>query len=192
MAFASPSKRSQHCWNSSQPPKRSRVPPLVGFARLIPLCRSTFCVSTPGSRGFLRADGANRRLTFRPRGFSPPRRFSPRRGCGFVAPRCQLWSSTRFPSRLPGHPRVSCKSFPFPASRVIPFEEFPSSAAVPHHCGLCPLAFAARSPCPDLLDRSRVRCRPRSRGCRAGAAALARAEAVVSASHPFWPRPSRL
>jgi hypothetical protein len=39
--------------------------------------------------------------------------------------------------------------FAFPAPRVIPFEEFPSSAAVPHHCGRCLLAVAARSPCPD-------------------------------------------
>jgi hypothetical protein len=27
---------------------------------------------------------------------------------------------------------------PFPAARFTPFEEFPSSAAVPHHCGRCP------------------------------------------------------
>jgi hypothetical protein len=180
------------CWNSSQLPKKSRVPPLVGFARFPPLCRSTFCVSTPGSRGFLRADGANRRLTFRPRGFSPPRRLPPHRGCGFVAPRCRLWSSTRFPSRIPGHPRVSCKSFAFPAPRVIPFEEFPSSAAVPHHCGRCPLAFAARFPCLNLLDRSRAWHRPCSRSCRVGVLALSRAEAVVSTMQPFESKLSRL
>lgn len=28
----------------------------------------------------------------------------------------------------------------FPATRFIPLDEFPSSTAVPHHCGLCPLA----------------------------------------------------
>jgi len=154
----------------------------------MPLYRSTVCVSTPGSRGFLRADGASRRLLFRPRGFSPPRRFPPRRGCGSVAPRCRLWSSTRFPSRLPGHPRVSCKSFAFPAPRVIPFEEFPSSAAVPHHCGRCPPAIAARNPRPDLLDLSRARRRPCSRSCRAGAGALSRAEALVSAPRPVEPK----
>jgi hypothetical protein len=30
-----------------------------------------------------------------------------------------------------------------PRSAVIPFKGFPSSAAVPHHCGRCPLAVAA-------------------------------------------------
>jgi hypothetical protein len=82
--------------NSSQLPKKSRASPLLGFALFPPLCRSTFSASTPGSRGFLRPDGTTRRVSFRPRGFSPPRRLSPRWGCGFVAPHCRLWSSTRF------------------------------------------------------------------------------------------------
>jgi len=43
------------------------------------------------------------------------------------------------PEGLPG------EAIAFPAPRIVPFEEFPSSAAVPHHCGRCPLAFAARS-----------------------------------------------
>jgi hypothetical protein len=121
---------------------------------------------------------------FRPRGLSPPRRFAPHRGCGFVAPRCRLWGSTRFPSRLPAHPRVPCKAFAFPAPRVIPFEEFPSSAAVPHHCGLCPPAIAARSPCPDLLDRSRAWRRPCSRSCLVAAGSPPRAGAVVGVCNP--------
>jgi hypothetical protein len=41
---------------------------------------------------------------------------------------------------LPGRREASCKTSVFPASRIVPFEEFPSSAAVPHHCGLCPPA----------------------------------------------------
>ena len=49
------------CRNSSQLPKKPRVPPLLGFARETPLCRSTFCVSTPGSRGFLRPGPARGR-----------------------------------------------------------------------------------------------------------------------------------
>jgi len=55
-------------------------------------------------------------ISFRPRGFSPPRRLSPRGGCGFVAPRCQPWGSSRFlrratwcvrrrPGRRPFSPR---------------------------------------------------------------------------------------
>ena len=58
----------------------------------------------------------------------------------------------------------SGRTFTFPAPRVIPFEEFPSSTAVPHHCGRCPPDIAAHSPCPDLLDESSV-ARPRKRGC---------------------------
>jgi hypothetical protein len=44
-------------------------------------------------------------IRFRPRGFSPPRRFSPRGGCEFVAPRCRPWGSPRFPSRAPAPPK---------------------------------------------------------------------------------------
>jgi len=52
-------------------------------------------------------------VLFRPRGLSPPRRFSPHRGCGFVAPRYRPWGSSRFrrfvpalaPSRSPEHRR---------------------------------------------------------------------------------------
>jgi len=48
-------------WNSSQLPKQLRAPPLLGFAHFPPLCRSTFCASTPRGRGLLRVDGATRR-----------------------------------------------------------------------------------------------------------------------------------
>jgi hypothetical protein len=34
---------------------------------------------------------------------------------------------------------------PFPATRFIPLEEFPSTAAAPHHCGRCLLAVTTRS-----------------------------------------------
>jgi hypothetical protein len=54
---------------------------------------------------------------------------------------------------------------PLPATRFTPFEDFPSLAAVPHHCGRCPLAVtdhcrafqlteARRNTI--LLDRNRV------------------------------------
>lgn len=72
------------------PRRDHELVPLMGSARLPPLCRSTFRASTPGSRGFLWPDGANRPISFRPRGLSPPRRFAPRRGCGSIAPRCRL------------------------------------------------------------------------------------------------------
>jgi len=41
---------------------------------------------------------------------------------------------------------------PFPAARFTPSEEFPSSIAVPHHCGLCPLAVV--SPARPSVHRS--------------------------------------
>jgi hypothetical protein len=54
--FISPSERSLLSRNSSQLPKKPRVPPLMGFVRSAPLCRSTVCASTPGSRSFHRPD----------------------------------------------------------------------------------------------------------------------------------------
>jgi len=80
--------------------------------------------------------------SFRPRGFSPPRRLSPRLVCGLVASRYRSWGSSRLarvsflelrrmnppshqsPDRLPRDER--------------PFGAFPSSAAGPCHHGLLP------------------------------------------------------
>ena len=45
------------------------------------------------------------------------------------------------------HPKVSLATWTrFPAARFIPFKGFPSSAAVPHHCGRCPLIVGCQSP----------------------------------------------
>jgi hypothetical protein len=76
-------------------PCRSRdesrpVPPLVALPAF-PLRRAP-AASTPGPH-FAEAmcvpsgRGFQPRLSFRPRGFSPPRRFPPQQACGFVAPR---------------------------------------------------------------------------------------------------------
>jgi hypothetical protein len=102
--------------------------------------------------------------SFRPRGFSPPRRLSPRRGCRFVAPCCRLWGSTRCPLRLPDRPKAPCKTVAFPAPHFIPFEEFPSSAAAPHHCGRCLPVITARPSRPNQLDRSRAHSTEVERG----------------------------
>jgi hypothetical protein len=48
----------------------------------------------------------------------------------------------------PSHPRVLRPVSPFPATRFIPFKGFPSSAAVPHHCGRFPLAVGRQPPRP--------------------------------------------
>jgi hypothetical protein len=64
----------------------------------------------------------------------------------------------------PGHPKVPRPSALLPAMRFIPFEGFPLSAAVPHHCGLFPsyrwYACLLARPRPR-----RCRCR-RPFGCR--------------------------
>jgi hypothetical protein len=52
-----------------------------------PCRRYTSRASTPGSRSSRRTGVARRRFLFRPRGFAPPRRLSPRGSCGSVAPR---------------------------------------------------------------------------------------------------------
>jgi hypothetical protein len=127
----------------------------MGFARLPPPCRSTLRASTPGSRGFLRSDGATRRSLVPPSWFLTTSAAcsaqalrvccTPLPALGFDA--FHAWSRHR-------HPKVVLASPALPASRVVPFEEFPSSAAVPHHCDRCPLAVAA--------------CSDEVRACRSG------------------------
>jgi len=77
---------------------------------------------------------------FRPRGFSPPRRFAPLAWfqvyCNPVPERVRRVS--RRPS-LPPKPKLGVRRLPppFPTTRFAPFEEYPSPVAVPHHCGRC-------------------------------------------------------
>jgi len=61
----------------------------------------------------LRPRDATPEVPFRPRGFAPPRRLSPRTTRGLVASRCRPWGSSRF---LPGRNRA------FPAT-LPPLEE---------------------------------------------------------------------
>jgi hypothetical protein len=68
-------------------------------------------------------------------------------GRGFVAPRCQSWSSPRFSLVIAS---VLCQpgggfgrgttDQSVPATRFTPFEDFPSPAAAPSHDGRCHLA----------------------------------------------------
>jgi hypothetical protein len=88
--------------------------------------------STPRSRGPLRTDAATRRFTFHPRGFAPPRWFSPHWSYGSVAPRNR--PRVRRVSCLPPTRAVRRRLGPsgtLPATRFTPFEDFPSPAAVP-------------------------------------------------------------
>jgi len=52
-------------------------------------------------RRVLRSRGTILEILFRPRGFTPPRRFPPLGGRGLVASRCRSWGSSRFWSRIP-------------------------------------------------------------------------------------------
>jgi hypothetical protein len=94
-----------------------------------PCRRCTSLASTPGSRSFRRTGAARCRFSFRPRGFAPPRRFSPRVSCGSVAPRNR--SRVHRVSCLPagGRPKAATMQGSVPAVRFAPSEEFPSSAA---------------------------------------------------------------
>jgi hypothetical protein len=83
----------------------------------------------------------NRRITFRPRGFPPPRRFTPHSGLECVATRDGhgVRSVSAVLSILPG-PKTyqGWESHRFLATGFTPLEESPSSVAVPHHCGRYP------------------------------------------------------
>jgi len=80
--------------------------------------------------------------SFRPRGFSPPRRLSPRLGRGLVASRYRSWGSAclaraSFPTSLRTSPPFRQSPGRLPHVER-PFGAFPSSAAGPCHHGLLP------------------------------------------------------
>jgi hypothetical protein len=135
----------------SSPPFSVKRPPLQGARTLLeplairrtgsgfllswscplsPLHRFTCCVHSRSAGALLRASGSMRWLSFRPRGFAPPRRLAPRQGCGFVAPRCRSGvrrvSSDRGPPSLRAEARCTVEpSSAVPATRFGPFEGFP-------------------------------------------------------------------
>ena len=91
----------------------------------LPSARPLPVSSLSGSRH--RRLAARRAITFRPRGFSPPRRVPPRGGCGFVAPRSRLWGSSRFRGCwAPSPRRDTLRSFPFAGSRTASPRPLPS------------------------------------------------------------------
>jgi hypothetical protein len=65
--------------------------------------------------------------------------------------------STRFLLRSPSAARKQLwRPLAFPATRFTPFEEFPSLAAVPHHCGRCPPTIAFRCSVSRLAEAIEV------------------------------------
>jgi len=162
LGLASPSVRRQPPWTRIDPP-------LVGFTRVVPSSVPVPGASTPGRcRHPPSARRYRRHVPFRPRGFSPPRRLAPLQGSRRVAAWFG-WGSLRFtacPSpqslrstRRPRAPTGASGWTPFPATRFIPLEAFPSSAAVPHHCGRCPPAVPSplRLGCTEVLPARRAR-----------------------------------
>jgi len=106
---------------------------------------------------------------FRPRGFSPPRRFTPHsrsRACCIPVPEgvrrvCapQATASNTAVRRRPHHPSYPAN---FPAAPFTPLEEVPPTAAVSHLCDRCLLAVR---PPPRPLYKYIFRCDdPRPRG----------------------------
>jgi len=83
------------------------------------------------------------------------------------------------PERTP-HASVKCSdpslvlSGGIPATRFVPLDEFPSSAAVPHHCGRCPLAVATCSAPRPTRSEERASCDPPRPPAEAGSRCAAR------------------
>ena len=76
--------------------------------RRVPLRRHAQRASTPGSRSSRRSDGATRQFAFRPRGFTPPRRFTPHNGARVYCTPQPAGGSPRFWScRLQRRPRAT-------------------------------------------------------------------------------------
>jgi hypothetical protein len=153
VAFASPTERSQERWN-----RLSVIPPLVGFeccppagippARPLPGAEAPFGPALPhaSSRSALvvshHLDGL---LRAKVTGL-----LHPVTSLGFAAFRaCQA-------STTPEDDAASRVALP--ATRFTPFEDFPSPAAVPHHCSRClPAVTVLPGAGPD---RGRYPCRP--------------------------------
>jgi len=116
-------------------------PPLLGFVHLVPLRRQSAARPLPERRNAPSSTWFPPVRTFRPRGFSPPRRFTPQQRCqvycNLIPARVRCVSVA--PSSLcPASQTQGCMSA-FPAT-CAPLEEPSSSTAVPHHCGQCPPA----------------------------------------------------
>jgi hypothetical protein len=126
---------------------RSRVCPAADISSARPLPDAVASAVWTGHCQVTRSRSA--------RGFSPLRRFTPRRGLGFVAPQSRP-GFTAFRRALPTSsrpkPTVDGDDSPLPAMRFTPFEEFLSSVAVLRHRSRCP--HAVRFAYPPLEHRS--------------------------------------
>jgi hypothetical protein len=104
VAFDSPSECSHLQLEPLTTTKWSRVPPLVVFARLRPSAVHPFACPLPVSseEPAFGPAATNRRLSFRPRGSSPPRRFTPRERLRVCCAPLPAWGFVAFPGRPTG------------------------------------------------------------------------------------------
>jgi len=116
-------------------------PPLLGFVHGLPRCRHSLVrplLELP--KQLTRPTDANQQVSFRSRGFSPPQRLPPYASSQHLAMCCQpgfaMFRRMR-PISVGRTYLITPSLLPITHS---PPEEFPSSAAVPHHCGRYPLA----------------------------------------------------
>jgi hypothetical protein len=152
MAFISPSERSRKRWDllSVAPPLmrfKCRPPAGVPPTRPLPRAEAPFGSTPPSADsrsalvvshhhdGFLRAEVTGL--------------LHPATCQGFAA-----FCACRFPAPPEGG---ADRRSALPATRFTPFEDFPSPAAVPHHCGRC---LPAVTVLPGAVpDRGRFPCR---------------------------------
>jgi len=140
--FSSPSERSRLCRNSSRPPKRSEF--------LLSWDSSAYRPSAvrPPMRPLPEACAPFGPMV-QPIERVPPSGFlTPSAACSASALRVccaplPAMGSVAFPGARPILSVEMGTNLPFPAPRI-PYEEFPSSAAVPHRCGHCLLAVTVR------------------------------------------------
>jgi hypothetical protein len=106
-----------------------------------PSTASQATVHSRDAKASFRSHVATRGITFRPRGFSPPRRLAPATAPGVLQPVTVLGFAT-FP---PPHPQPASQLRVQDLSRDTNHtpRRIPSTVAVPHHCGRCPLAVTA-------------------------------------------------
>jgi len=134
----------------------------------------------------------------RPRGFAPPRRFTPGKGLRVCcAPLPVLEFATFLHQAGPVVAEAGTWSrLTFPVTLFTPLEEFPSFAAVLHHCSRCPLVvtfhftpsearkcFTGSDACSEERGSASAEARVLPQLC--GASVLAsQDEALVSTYHP--------
>jgi hypothetical protein len=153
MTFASSSERSRLRWNPSTTRRTGpRVPPLMVF----PACASppyTVCASTPGQHREAPPFGSVVPSTDSCSALVVSHHlgdFLHTGAAGLLHPASGLGVHRVSDLLVPvASEEARGAETPSPRCGLVPFEGFPSPAAVPHHCDRCPLAVAARPTHPE-------------------------------------------